>query len=134
MAAAGCTGVPPSSNSSGRAVFEQHCAACHAIACNRVGPRLAGVVGRAAGAVLDFNGYSVEMRYSGILWTPERLDALVSAPETVVHLSWMEALDPVPDAAGRAALIAFLQSGDTSADRCGTSPAGGAGAAGATSD
>ncbi len=118
-----CTSPPPSAlPAGGREVFERHCAACHSIACNRVGPRLAGVVGRPAGSVPDFDGYTVEMRYSGIVWTPDQLDALVRDPQRVVHRSWMEALEPVPDATQRARLVEFLRSGDTSADRCPNAP------------
>ncbi|MGE0310721.1 MAG: cytochrome c family protein [Lautropia sp.] len=102
----------------GLAVFERHCATCHAIGCNRVGPRLGGVVGRAAGSVADFDGYTVEMRYSGITWTPAQLDELVRAPQALVHRSWMEAIDPVTDAGQREALVDFIRRGDTSADRC----------------
>lgn len=102
----------------GAALFEQHCRVCHSMRCNRVGPRLGDVIGRAAGAVPDFGAYSTELRYAGIVWNADELDALLAAPGRHVQRSWMEALVPIGDPLARRRLIAFLASGDASGDRC----------------
>jgi cytochrome c len=61
------------------------CAACHIMdesQGRRSGPNLYGVVGRAAGTQTDFD-YSTAMKNSGIVWTPEKLDAFLTAPQSL---------------------------------------------------
>jgi nitrite reductase (NO-forming) len=64
----------------GAKVFRK-CQACHSAepGKNGVGPSLFGVVGKKAGAVEDFN-YSPAMQGSGIVWTPDNLDAFLTNP------------------------------------------------------
>jgi cytochrome c2 len=84
------------------------CAACHApqpgIA--NVGPSLAGVFGRKAGALADFR-YSPALKRSGITWTPETLDTFLADPQKAVPNNRMPYAG-MPAAADRADLIAYL--------------------------
>lgn len=95
---------------SGEAVFKRNCAICHSTEPdhNRLGPSLAGVVGRRSGAVPNFN-YSSANKNSGIVWTQEKLDAYLANPQGVVPGTTM--LFPgVKNDADRHALIDFLAS------------------------
>ena len=61
------------------------CAACHSVnGQNKLGPSLAGVVGRKAGAVEDAR-YSKALAASQIVWTEQNLDAYLTAPATLVR-------------------------------------------------
>ncbi len=70
---------------SGEAVFKRNCAICHSLdpGKNRVGPSLAGVVGRHAGTVDDFS-YSSANKTSGIVWTKAKLDEYLTDPQKMV--------------------------------------------------
>jgi cytochrome c len=92
----------------GKAAFLQ-CGACHALTPEsgaKVGPSLAGVVGRKAGSAADYQ-YSEAMANSGITWTPEELDAFITAPSTKVPGTKM-VFAGIGDAEKRKALIAYL--------------------------
>ncbi|WP_142849884.1 superoxide dismutase family protein [Telmatospirillum sp. J64-1] len=64
----------------GETVFRR-CMACHTLeeGQHRVGPSLAGVFGREAGAVEGFN-YSPAMRDADIVWDEETIDAYLADP------------------------------------------------------
>ncbi|MDQ8727589.1 cytochrome c family protein [Bradyrhizobium sp. LHD-71] len=67
----------------GKTIFKA-CATCHALDnANRVGPGLAGVIGRKAGAVAGFR-YSNAMKNSGIVWDAKTLDAFLESPQKAV--------------------------------------------------
>ena len=83
------------------------CIACHAIEANRTGPQHCGLFGRQAGTAPGFDGYSVAMRASGIVWNEETLDRFLEDPLAVVPRTFMTYAG-VPDPADRAALIAWL--------------------------
>ena len=85
------------------------CAACHSVesGVNNVGPSLAGIFGRKAGAQTDFR-YSAAMRRSGITWTPRELDAFIADPQKRVPANRMPYAG-LPDAAARADLITYLE-------------------------
>ena len=87
--------------------FEE-CAACHSVepGHNGVGPSLAGIFARKAGALADFR-YSPAMKRSGITWTPETLDKFVSDPQALVPANRMPYAG-MADAGARADLIAYL--------------------------
>lgn len=92
----------------GKVVFLQ-CAACHSLdaaAGAKIGPSLAGVVGRKAGAVEGF-AYSDAMSGSGITWTREELDRFLEKPMQVVPGSKM-AFAGIADDARRAAVIDYI--------------------------
>jgi len=94
---------------SGQAVFEQRCAVCHALkpAPGKMGPPVAGVVGRKAGTLGGY-AYSNALKASGITWNAEMLDAYLKAPAKTVPGTKM--LVGVPDAQQRAAVIQYLAS------------------------
>ena len=94
---------------SGETVFKQRCAACHTAttgAPNRVGPNLAGVVGRKAGAVAGFN-YSPALRKSNLVWNKANLDRYLTAPQKMVPGTRMSV--SLPDARQRTALVTYLE-------------------------
>ncbi len=93
----------------GEAVFKASCAACHSVSegVNRVGPSLAGVVGRPAGAITSYS-YSEANRKSSVTWTEDRLDAYLTNPEALIPGTKMIFMG-IKDAAKRAALIAYLK-------------------------
>ena len=92
----------------GEQVFRK-CATCHTTEAggrNRVGPRLAGLFGRTAGAVADFR-YTDALKSSGIVWNETTLDAFLKDSEGFVPGTKMYGgltLD-----ADRADLIAYLR-------------------------
>jgi cytochrome c len=83
------------------------CAACHALAYDRVGPRHCGVLGRRAGSVPGFE-YSPALKKSGITWTAKALDRFLAAPLEVVPGTTMTYAG-VADPKERADLIAYLK-------------------------
>jgi cytochrome c len=94
----------------GADTFAEECGDCHSVAPgkNKKGPSLAGVNGRKAGTVADFE-YSDPMKASGIVWNAEKIDAYITAPKKVVPAGKMK-YDGLPDAAARADIIAFVLS------------------------
>ena len=90
----------------GRAAFEKRCGGCHALERDKEGPRLAGVVGRKAGAVSAFP-YSDALKKSAVVWNESVLDKWLTDPEKVIPESDMAFRLDRP--AERAAIIAFLK-------------------------
>lgn len=95
----------------GEQVFAQ-CRACHSLADgqNRVGPHLAGLFGREAGAV-DGYAYSPAMKESGVVWDEVSLDAHLAQPKDFIPGNKMGLVFPrgVSDAQDREDLIAYLR-------------------------
>ena len=77
LAAAGSASAAPS----GEAVFKQRCAVCHSIApaLGKMGPPLAGVMGRKAGTLPGY-AYSSAMKGSKLVWDAATLDTYLKAP------------------------------------------------------
>jgi len=93
----------------GEKVFKRQCGACHTVEAgkNRVGPSLAGVVGRPAAQISGFR-YSEPMKSSNITWTEDKLDAYLANPKAVVPKGSMAYVGlKKPD--DRAAVIAYLK-------------------------
>jgi cytochrome c2 len=92
----------------GQKAYED-CIACHPVepGVHGIGPSLAGIIGRKAGAVADYR-YSRALRRSGITWTPEALDTFVADPQASVPANRMPYAG-MTDAGARADLIAYLQ-------------------------
>ena len=67
----------------GKQVF-QACAACHGDKGGDLGPSLAGVVGRKAGAREDFR-YSGPMTRAGFNWDEAKLKAFIKEPQEIVR-------------------------------------------------
>lgn len=94
----------------GNDVFAQECAECHSPreGKNKKGPSLFAVVGRKAASVPDVV-YSDALKASGLTWTPDRIDAYVSAPKKLVPGGKMK-YEGLASATDRADLLAYLAS------------------------
>lgn len=94
----------------GKNLFQGRCAMCHSTesGVNKIGPSLAGVMGRKAGTVPNFD-YSQALKKSGIVWTPKTLNKWLRNPHTFIPGDRM----PFPGLASkseRADIIAYLGS------------------------
>jgi cytochrome c len=85
------------------------CMACHGTkpTDKRMGPTMAGIVGRKAGSVNGY-AYSPAMAKSGIVWNEAKLDAYMANPKGVVPGTKM-AFGGVPQPEKRKAIIAYLK-------------------------
>jgi cytochrome c len=90
------------------------CAACHALAYDRVGPRHCGLLGRRAGSIPGFE-YSAAMKKSGLVWNAKTLDRFLASPMQRVPGTTMTYAG-VADAKERADLVAYLEHAGKSAD------------------
>jgi cytochrome c len=93
----------------GADVFDTYCSDCHSVspkAMNRKGPTLFHVMGRRAGVIPGFD-YSQGMRTSGIVWSPQTLNAYLANPRGLIRDGKMSKGLPKP--ADRANVIAFLE-------------------------
>jgi len=65
----------------GETLFKKNCAICHTLEAgkNKIGPNLAGVVGRKAGSVPGF-AYSAANKNSGDIWDAQTLDTYLADP------------------------------------------------------
>lgn len=88
--------------------FRARCASCHGTAegQNRVGPHLAGVVGREAGSV-EGARYSAALKESGIVWDPVTLEAFLANPRKAVPGTTMAV--GLTDADQRTQVIEYLR-------------------------
>ncbi len=91
----------------GRALFDDRCGFCHAIAENQQGPRLGGVVGRKAGSVAGAD-YTDALKGSGLTWTPDKLDQFLTDPGKMIPGTAMPVA--IADPIARRDLIAYLAS------------------------
>jgi cytochrome c oxidase assembly protein Cox11 len=93
--------------SDGAKLFGQQCTACHALDRVKIGPPLAGVVGRRAGSVPGYP-YSAGLKQAGFAWTEARLDRWLTNPQTMIAGAAMPM--SVPEAQARRDIIAYLDS------------------------
>lgn len=89
------------------ALIYERCAACHALATDRTGPRHCDLFGRRAGSVPGFP-YSAAMRKSKIVWNEASLDRFLKSPLTALPGTAM-GYDGIKDDGERRDLIAFLR-------------------------
>ncbi len=91
----------------GEKVFRK-CAACHSLEAGRskIGPSLAGAIGRAAGSLPDFR-FSSALSQSGLTWNQQTLDAFLADPSKAVPGTRM-VFPGLTNAEDRAAVIAYL--------------------------
>jgi cytochrome c len=92
----------------GEKIFAR-CKACHTIEVgkNKVGPSLAGVVGRHAGAIADFK-YSDAMHSAGVTWDEASLDKYLADPKGFVPGNKM-AFPGLKNEQDRQDVIAYLK-------------------------
>jgi cytochrome c len=89
----------------GAQLYEVRCGGCHSVDADRIGPRHAGLAGRKAGSIADFD-YSPALRASPVVWTAATLDRWLADPEALIAGQRMGyRLD---SAAERADIIAWL--------------------------
>lgn len=102
----------PADAAHGEEVFAQ-CQSCHVLepGVNRIGPSLAGIVGREAGSVEGYN-YTPANANSGITWTPEKMYQYLENPQRVIPGTKM-AFAGLPDGQDRADVIAYLEQAGT---------------------
>ena len=69
----------------GETLFKKNCAICHTLEAgkNKIGPSLAGVVGRKAGSVPGF-AYSAANKNSGDIWDAQTLDTYLADPRKLM--------------------------------------------------
>ena len=106
VAALAASGAAKADPAPGRTAFGKRCTGCHALDHEKVGPRLAGVVGRKAGAVPTFT-YSDAVKKSAVVWNEAVLDKWLTDPDSVIPDSDMTFRLDNPGE--RAAIIAFLK-------------------------
>ena len=102
-----CSQTAGKDKQDGQALFQQRCSGCHALDADHEGPRLRGVVGRAAGTVKTFQ-YSDGLKNAKFTWDEARLDKWLTDTESVVPDNDMSFQVPKPDE--RAAIISYLKS------------------------
>jgi cytochrome c len=90
----------------GARIYER-CAACHALAFDRTGPRHCGLIGRRAGSLPGFD-YSPALRQSKLVWTEATLDRFLNDPLSTIPGTAM-GYDGVKDEHERRDLIAYLR-------------------------
>ena len=99
--------------------FRARCVGCHAMACNRIGPKLKDVIGRTAGSVADYTGYTDALKKSGLVWSEKTLDRFLQDPGALVPgTSMATAGGKIASAKERRMLIDFIKRADTSLDLC----------------
>jgi len=99
-------------------LFRAKCIGCHAMACNRSGPKLKDVIGRRAGSVPDFTGYSEALKTSNLIWSERTLDSFLEEPGKLVPGTLMTSAGRIASAKERRMLIRFIKRADSSLDLC----------------
>lgn len=92
----------------GKKVFKK-CKACHSLEVgkNKIGPSLAGVIGRAAGTAEGYKKFSKALKESGITWDEESLNTFIADPKKLVPGTKMRI--KVKKEGDRENLIAYLK-------------------------
>jgi cytochrome c len=100
--------APASPNLHGKLIFLR-CASCHNIGPGpeKIGPNLAGVVGRKAGSLPGYS-YSPAMKQASFIWTEANLDRWLTRPSDLVPGTAM-AFAGLPAERDRQAVIAYLR-------------------------
>lgn len=102
----------------GRNLFLKRCLGCHAFACNKQGPRLAGLVGRTVGSIKDYAHYSEGLKDASFVWTETKLDTFFADPGKLFPKSVMALNGKIEDPAQRRQIITFLKTEDPTINIC----------------
>ncbi len=96
-------------DSPGEAIFKKNCALCHTVEAgkNKIGPSLAGIVGRKAGSVPGYT-YSEANKNSGVTWDEKTLDTYLTDPRKFIPGTKM-IFAGLKNPEDRKALIAYLK-------------------------
>ena len=91
----------------GQRDFAARCATCHATTAgeNKIGPSLAGVIGRPSGSVAGFT-YSAALKSAHLTWDDATLDKWLQNPSSLVHGTTM--FVNLPSGNDRQDVIAYL--------------------------
>lgn len=95
----------------GLMAFNGACRTCHTIreGDNRLAPNLFGIIGRKAGAVDSYGGYTSAMQNAGLVWDETNLEAFIANPEAVVQGNSMKPYAGLTSADARAHIVRFLK-------------------------
>ena len=104
--------------SEGRNLFITRCLSCHAFACNKIGPRLAGLFGRTVGSIEDYGFYSQGLKDADFVWVDKSLDNFFEDPAKNFPKSVMALNGKIEDATQRRQIIAFLKTEDPTINIC----------------
>lgn len=94
----------------GQRLFLQ-CQACHSLTREpegKIGPPLAGVVGRKAASAPGFAGYTKALQGAGLTWDEATLDRWLTQPSTLVPGTAMVFVG-LPKPEDRQAIVAYLK-------------------------
>ena len=93
----------------GETLFKKNCAVCHTLedGKNKIGPSLAGIVGRKAGSVPGFS-YSAANKDSGDTWNDTTLDTYLTDPRKFMPGTKM-VFAGLKNSEDRKALIEYLK-------------------------
>ncbi len=120
LAAIGAGAAAAQETANGEAIYSR-CAACHALAYDRTGPRHCGLIGRRAGSLPGFD-YSEAMKRSRLTWDAKTLDRFLADPMKAVPGTSM-GYAGVKDSKERADLIAWLrEAGSAASAECRNRP------------
>ena len=102
-------GLAAGDRAAGQQFFATHCSPCHTTesGVNKIGPSLAGVVGRKSGSQPGYD-YSPALKAANITWDETTLDKWLQNPVGDVHGARM--FITVPNAGDRQNVIAYLES------------------------
>jgi cytochrome c len=94
----------------GRLLFNNACRTCHTLKAgdNRAGPHLAGVIGRAAGAVEGY-AYSSAMKKAGFAWDEYTLNRFLKSPDAIVPGHEMKPFGGIVSEDVRQAIVQYLK-------------------------
>jgi cytochrome c oxidase assembly protein subunit 11 len=89
----------------GAKLFAEQCSACHALDHAKIGPALAGIVGRQAGSVAGYP-YSAALKNAGFAWNAPKLEQWLAGPQAMLPGAAMPMA--VPQAQARRDIVAYL--------------------------
>ena len=97
----------------GQQAFNNACRTCHTVkeGDNRQGPNLHRIIGRKAGSLPGYAGYSSAMKEAGFAWDADKLERFMANADAVVPGNTMKPYGGLASADDRAKIVAYLQSG-----------------------